>query len=144
MDPVTPLRRSGRVRYPTPKAIGSSPSSSPGSAAHHSRSVTSRPRVFYAPGHQSDSDSTLRNTNSSKSSGSSTEDTVGDATDPVGFVSFFPPKIYETYERLAPLLRHSNAELVRRVSLLSFSQRPTHSFVPTPYLNRAPHRILLV
>ena len=49
-------------------------------------------------------------------------------------VASFPPKLREAYQGLAPLLGHSNTELMKRVSLLSFSQRPTrtHSFPPSP------------
>lgn len=131
MKPVTPLRRSERLRRPTSKAIGSSPGSSPGTAAYVGRSINSRSRVLPVQGGQTDSDSTLRNTTSSKSSGSCTEDTVSDATDYMALVASFPPKLYETYDRLAPILRHSDAELMKRVSLLPCSsQRPTrpHSF----------------
>lgn len=132
--PVTPLRRSERLRRPTAKAIGSSPSSSPGTTAYVSRSINTRPRVFYAPGGQTDSDSTLRNTSSSQSSGSCTEDTVGDAADCMAMAASFPPKIYETYQGLAPLLRYYDADFMKRVSLLSFSQRRTrpHLFPPSP------------
>ncbi|KAI0274552.1 hypothetical protein BGY98DRAFT_53237 [Russula aff. rugulosa BPL654] len=114
MKPVTPLRRSDRLRRPSSKAIGSSPCSSPGTAVHHSPSVAPRSRVFSAPGGQPDSDSTLRNTNSSKSSGSCTEDIAGDATDSMVLVASFPPKLHEAYQGLAPLLGHSNTELMRR------------------------------
>lgn len=131
---VTPLRRSERLRRPTAKATGSSPSSSPGTTAYASRSINTRPRVFYAPGSQTDSDSTLRNTSSSRSSGSCTEDSVGDATDCKALAANFPPKVYETYQGLAPLLRHSDADFMKRVSLLFFSQRRTrpHLFPPSP------------
>src|SRR6266849_5384181 len=111
MQPVTPLRRSERLRRPTPKAIGSSPGSgsSPGTVGHP---FGSRPRVFYPPGGQTDSDSTLRNSTSSKSSGSCTEDTVGDGqTYAVGCQ--LPPKFHEPYKRLAPLLSLSDAELMK-------------------------------
>src|SRR6267154_3736543 len=119
MNPVTPLRRSERLRRPTAKAIGSSPSSSsPGTTAYVGRSVNPRSRLFSAPGGQTDSDSTLWNSSPSKSSGSSTEDTVGDATDYMVLAANFPPKLYETYLGLAPMLRYSDAELMKRVSLL--------------------------
>ena len=132
MNPVTP-RRSERLRRPTAKAIGSSPGSSPGTAAYVGRSINSRSRVFSAPGGQTDSDSTLRNTSSPQSSGSCTEDTVGDATECMALAASFPPKIYEAYQGLAPMLRYSDRDLMKRVSLPSFSQRPTrpHSFPPS-------------
>jgi hypothetical protein len=137
MTPVTPVtpRRSERLRRPTPRALGLSPGSSPGTAAYVGRSNNSRSRVFTAPGSQTDSDSTLRNSSSSKSSGSSTEGTVGDATECMALPANFPPKLYETYQGLAPILRYSDAEFMKRVSLLSFSQRPTRPHSPfTPSL----------
>lgn len=140
VTPVTPLRRSDRLRRSTAKAFGSSPGSSPGSAPLLSSSVGFRSRVFFAPGGQTDSDSTLRNTNSSRSSGSSTEDTVGGATDPMGLVSRFPQKLYRAYEGLAPLLHTSDAELMNRVSLFSFSQGDNVLIRSHPHPNRAPHR----
>jgi len=127
MKPVTPLRRSERLRYPSAKAMGSSPGSSPGSAAYAGRSINSRSRVFSVPGGQTDSDTTLRNTTSSDSSGSCTEDAVGDATDSMAMVANFPPKVRQAYQRLAPILGYTDAELMKYVSLLSFSQRPTSS-----------------
>jgi len=96
--------------------MDSSPSSSPGTAAHVGRSSYSRPRpkVFSAPGSQTDSDSTLRNTSSSKSSGSCTEDTAGDATYSKALAANFPPKLFEAYQGLAPILRYSDSELMKR------------------------------
>ena len=134
MKPVTPLRRSERLRRPTAKAIDSSPGSSPGAAAYRGPSIHSRSRVFTAPGGQTDSDSTLRNTTSSKSSGSCTEDTVGDASDSMALVAGFPVKLYKAYEGLAPILGYSDAELMKRVSFLSLFQRRTHphSFPRSP------------
>lgn len=129
MMPVTPLRRSERLRRPTAKAFGSSPISSPGTAAYVSPSIGSRSRVFSRPDGQSDSDSTLWNAKSSKSSGSCTEDT---ATNSTAQVSRIPSKLYEDYEWLASIMLNSDAELMKRVSLSSFS--PTSnppSSVPT-------------
>jgi hypothetical protein len=141
MNPVTPsLRRSDRLRRPTAKAIGSSPGSSPGKAAHVGRSIKSR--LFSAPGDQTDSDSTLRHTSSSQSSGSGTEDTVGDATECMALGASFPPPIYAAYRGLAPMLRYSDKDLMKQVSLLSFfpTTNPP-SFVPTlTHSNHAPHR----
>jgi hypothetical protein len=144
LKPVTPLRRSERLRRPTAKAIGSSPGSSPGTAAYVDRSINPRSRVFSSPSGQTDSDSTLRNTSSSKSSGSCTEDTVGDATDSMALVAHFPPKLYQAYQGLAPILRYSNAELMKRVSLPSFSQRPTrpHSFPPSRHIGHSHFKCL--
>ena len=131
LKPVTPLRRSERIRRPTAKAIGSSPGSSPGTAAYLGPTIGSRSRVFFAPGGQTDSDSTLRNNTSSKSSGSCTEDTVGDGQDSMALVANFPTKLYGAYERVAPILGQSNAELMKRVSLLFFFPTTNpHSFVP--------------
>ena len=137
--PVTPLRRSERLRRPTAKAFGSSPGTSPGTAAYVSPSIGSRSRVFSHPDSQTDSDSSLWYSTSSKSSGSCMEDTVGDATNPTGLVSRVSSKLYETYERLASIMLNSDAELMKRVSLSSlFKTSNPSSSVPTlPQLRAA-------
>lgn len=136
MQPVTPLRRSDRLRHAN--VINSSPSSSPGTAAYLG---PSRSRVFSSPGGQTDSDTTLWGTTSSNSSGSGTEDTLGDdGSDAMALVALtFPPKLSAVYEELVPMLDYSRPELMKTVSLLSVffpmtNPHSSHSF-PTPTLS---------
>jgi hypothetical protein len=132
MEPLTPLRRSDRLRRLTPKAMGSSPGSSPGTTANvgRGRCIYPRSALFSGPGDQTDSDSSLGESTSPKSSNSRTEYIFSNATHSVVSAAKFPPKLYKAYEVLAALLPYSDAKLMEHVSLLSFSQRPTrpHSF----------------
>jgi len=115
MKAVTPLRRSTRICRQTPKAIGSSPES-----ATEVSSISSRQKLYSSSRSQTYSDSTLCDITSSESSGSSTEDSVSYPANPTSRVAVFPPEVCETYDRLAPILRYSDAELGELVSLSPF------------------------
>jgi hypothetical protein len=131
MNPVTPLRRSERLRRPTNKAFGSSPGSSPGTAANVGRSSSSRSRVFSTPGGQTGSDSTLRNTTPSESSGSYMEDANSDSTVSMAMAARFPKELHRAYLGLDRILSYTDDDLMMHVSLLPFPTTNSPSFVPT-------------
>lgn len=132
MEQITPLRRSNRLRRQTSKAMGSSPISSPGTSANAARLIYPRSTLFDGPGDQSDSDSSLQSTTSSKCSGSFTGSTV------VVTVPMLPKRLAIDYQVLAPIVDYSDAKLMEHVSvtlLFPTTNPPSHSF---PLLTHPP------
>lgn len=139
-----PLRRSNRLRRQTSKGLlNSSPSSSPGTSANAGHRNFPRSTLFYGPGDQSDSDSSLQSTTSSTALSSECFRGSHVAVS----VSMLPPKLAKDYKVLAPILGYSDAELMEQVSLaLPFptTNSPSHSSPLSLTPDHARHRILPV
>ena len=58
----------------------------------------------------------MRNSSSSNSSGSCTDDTVADATDSIALVSDLPQEFHKAYQELVPVLGYSDAQFTELVS----------------------------
>jgi len=86
-----------------------------GSSSVRGPTVTSpfNPWSTYYAEYQSDTDSTLRNSTPSYSSGSCTEDTVSDAANYMPLVSDLPPELYKAYQGLATVASYSREELMK-------------------------------
>ncbi|KAH9984972.1 hypothetical protein BJV77DRAFT_1071656 [Russula vinacea] len=105
MPSVSPYRRQALARsrpYATENRTAGSVASS--------RITRSRARYLAVADSQSDTDSTLRNSSSSNSSGSCTDDTVADATDSITLVSDLPQEFHKAYQELVPVLGYSDAQ----------------------------------
>ncbi|KAF8471423.1 hypothetical protein DFH94DRAFT_202019 [Russula ochroleuca] len=127
MPSISPYRRQALTpSLPSHMGVGSSHRTAGSVTPPHD----SWSRYVNFAGSQSDTDSTLRNSSSSKSSGSCTEATVSDATDSITMVSGLPLPFHKPYQALAPVLGYSDAELMKLdVSTLEVTHTEIHALL---------------